>query len=65
MFKFAHILFLCHSYNMYFPFFCFFTDELSVDENYKRRSQLFDQLTEYFPEHMTQPKENLIDLITL
>lgn len=49
---------------IYFSFVVF-SDDLSVDENYKRRSQLFDQLTEFFPEHMTQPKENLIDLIVL
>ncbi|KAF8793796.1 Muskelin like protein [Argiope bruennichi] len=40
-------------------------DELSVDETFKRRSQLFDQLTEFFPDDMTQPKNNLIDLISL
>ncbi|XP_069162994.1 muskelin-like [Procambarus clarkii] len=27
------------------------------------RSQLFDQLTQFFPEHMTQPRGNLVDLI--
>ncbi|XP_042910813.1 muskelin isoform X2 [Parasteatoda tepidariorum] len=40
-------------------------DELSVDETFKRRSQLFEQLTEFFPDSMTQPKSNLIDLISL
>lgn len=27
------------------------------------RSMLFDQLTQFFPEHMTQPRGNLVDLI--
>jgi len=26
--------------------------------------QLFDTLVSFFPEHMTQPKGNLVDLIT-
>ncbi|KAG8180418.1 hypothetical protein JTE90_022767 [Oedothorax gibbosus] len=38
---------------------------LSVDETFRRRSQLFEQLTSFFPEHMTQPKANLVDLMTL
>ncbi|XP_054707459.1 muskelin-like isoform X2 [Uloborus diversus] len=40
-------------------------DELSVDETYNHRSQLFDQLIDFFPDHMTQPKDNLLDLICL
>lgn len=40
-------------------------DSLSVDEDYENRSQLFEQLSEYFPDHMTQPKGNLVDLISL
>nr|CAD7572282.1 unnamed protein product [Timema californicum] len=39
----------------------------SVDESgcHHRRSQLFDQLIEFFPSFMSQPKANLIDLISL
>ncbi|KFM80694.1 Muskelin, partial [Stegodyphus mimosarum] len=33
-------------------------DDLNVDETLKRRNQLFDQLTQFFPDHMTQPKDN-------
>lgn len=38
------------------------TDE---DELILRRSQLFDKLARYFPESMTQPKINLVDLLPL
>lgn len=38
------------------------TDE---DELILRRSQLFDKLARYFPEHMTQPKISLVDLLPL
>ncbi|GIZ04438.1 muskelin [Caerostris extrusa] len=40
-------------------------NELSVDKTFRGRSQLFDQLTGFFPDHMTQPKNNLIDLIPM
>ncbi|XP_061418708.1 muskelin isoform X2 [Lethenteron reissneri] len=36
-----------------------------VDETYARRSQLFDTLVNFFPENMTPPKGNLVDLISL
>ncbi|KAK7873640.1 hypothetical protein R5R35_009328 [Gryllus longicercus] len=39
-------------------------DEFDVDCHH-RRSQLYDQLITFFPESMTQPKGNLIDLISL
>lgn len=37
----------------------------SADLGWKHtsRSLLFDQLTQFFPEHMTQPRGNLVDLI--
>ena len=34
-----------------------------TDEQIFKRSQLFDTLAHYFPEHMTQPKVNLVDLL--
>nr|CAD7442984.1 unnamed protein product [Timema bartmani] len=39
----------------------------NIDESgcHHRRSQLFDQLIEFFPSFMSQPKANLIDLISL
>ncbi|KAL4226060.1 Muskelin 1 [Mactra antiquata] len=33
--------------------------------HYDRRTELFDLLVEFFPENMTQPKGNLVDLIPL
>ena len=36
-----------------------------MSENFQRRTELFDLLVNYFPDHMTQPKENLLDLIPL
>lgn len=36
-----------------------------TDPNFALRTQLFDQLVEFFPDSMTQPKENLVDLIPL
>ncbi|XP_067122078.1 muskelin [Centruroides vittatus] len=39
-------------------------EDLEVDEKHEIRTQLFDRLVEFFPEHMTQPKENLMDLIS-
>ncbi|CAH1783153.1 unnamed protein product, partial [Owenia fusiformis] len=39
--------------------------ETDVNLNYKSRSKLFDSLVSFFPDHMTQPQGNLIDLITL
>lgn len=35
------------------------------DEIHIRRTSLFDSLVQYFPEEMTQPRGNLIDLIKL
>lgn len=36
-----------------------------VSQQYLKRTELFDQLVEFFPENMTQPKGNLVDLIPL
>lgn len=33
-------------------------------DGFTGRTQLFDTLVSFFPEHMTQPKGNLVDLIT-
>jgi len=30
-----------------------------------KRSQLYDKLVRFFPQHMTQPRMNLVDLIPL
>ena len=32
---------------------------------FAQRTKLFDELVEFFPSSMTQPKENLVDLIPL
>ncbi|CAB4006393.1 muskelin isoform X2 [Paramuricea clavata] len=37
----------------------------SNDQVFVGRSQLFDQLVTYFPDNMTQPKENLADIIKI
>ncbi|XP_076804346.1 muskelin-like isoform X1 [Clavelina lepadiformis] len=37
----------------------------NADDAYVERTELFDQLVKYFPEDMTQPSENLLDLIVL
>ncbi|XP_027058035.1 muskelin-like [Pocillopora damicornis] len=41
-------------------------DSLSppLNDGFAGRTQLFDTLVSFFPEHMTQPKGNLVDLIT-
>ncbi|KAB0344255.1 hypothetical protein FD754_021181, partial [Muntiacus muntjak] len=36
-----------------------------VDHTYAQRTQLFDTLVNFFPDSMTPPKGNLVDLITL
>uniref|UniRef100_A0A3P8ZJ68 Muskelin 1, intracellular mediator containing kelch motifs n=1 Tax=Esox lucius TaxID=8010 RepID=A0A3P8ZJ68_ESOLU len=36
-----------------------------VDQTYAQRTQLFDTLVNFFPDCMTPPKGNLVDLITL
>nr|XP_019955452.1 PREDICTED: muskelin isoform X2 [Paralichthys olivaceus] len=36
-----------------------------VDQTYAQRTQLFDMLVNFFPDSMTPPKGNLVDLITL
>lgn len=38
--------------------------EGSQSDTFKARLALFDSLVEFFPESMTQPRENLMDLIT-
>ncbi|ESP01147.1 hypothetical protein LOTGIDRAFT_225475 [Lottia gigantea] len=40
-------------------------DDGDYDEKFERRTSLFDMLVNYFPDHMTQPKGNLVDLIPL
>jgi len=35
------------------------------DEMVFKRSQIFDNLVRYFPQAMTQPKINLVDLLPL
>ncbi|KAL8596859.1 hypothetical protein ACOMHN_060667 [Nucella lapillus] len=37
--------------------------EGEAPENYSQRTELFDKLVMFFPENMTQPKGNLIDMI--
>ncbi|XP_060569193.1 muskelin-like [Ruditapes philippinarum] len=39
--------------------------ESNTSESYHKRTELFDLLVEFFPENMTQPKGNLVDLIPL
>ncbi|CAI9718917.1 muskelin-like isoform X1 [Octopus vulgaris] len=39
--------------------------DVEVSKHFHSRTRLFDLLVNYFPENMTQPKGNLIDLITL
>ncbi|XP_076052997.1 muskelin 1 [Oratosquilla oratoria] len=34
-----------------------------LDSRHEGRTRLFDQLTSFFPEHMTQPRGNLVDLV--
>jgi len=36
-----------------------------VNEHFVGRTQLFDTLVNFFPDGMSQPKNNLIDLVTL
>lgn len=36
-----------------------------ADEYFTARTKLFDDLVKYFPDDMTQPKGNVIDLISL
>lgn len=36
-----------------------------VDEDWRHRMELFDLLVAYYPEYMTQPKQNLVDLVAL
>lgn len=36
-----------------------------IDQTYAQRTQLFDTLVNFFPDSMTPPKGNLVDLITL
>ncbi|KAG8227239.1 hypothetical protein J437_LFUL003970 [Ladona fulva] len=38
---------------------------LATNDCLMRRSQLFDRIVEFFPESMTQPRSNLIDLVPL
>ncbi|CAG2105822.1 unnamed protein product [Medioppia subpectinata] len=41
------------------------TVAVEPDLNYKNRTKVFDTIVEYFPEHMTQPKANLVDLVLI
>ena len=36
---------------------------LDVDDDWRHRTELFDLLVAFYPENMTQPKQNLVDLI--
>jgi len=36
-----------------------------VDDDWRHRMELFDLLVAYYPEYMTQPKQNLVDLVAL
>ena len=40
-------------------------DDSKEEDQILKRSQLFDKLIRYFPEDMTQPKINLVDLLPL
>ncbi|XP_067684074.1 muskelin-like isoform X1 [Haliotis asinina] len=40
-------------------------EDTDVSEHFQSRTDLFDLLVNYFPDHMTQPKGNLVDLIPL
>lgn len=46
---------------------CLFLDSILMDTSghHTARTELFDQLVAFFPEHMSQPKGNLVDLIPL
>ncbi len=37
--------------------------EFNADLNYMNRTKVFDAIVEFFPEDMTQPKGNLVDLV--
>ena len=36
-----------------------------IDLNFRKRTNLFNKLVAFFPDSMTQPKENLVDLVPL
>ena len=38
---------------------------LDVDDDWRHRTELFDLLVAFYPERMTQPKDNLVDLVVL
>lgn len=43
-----------------------FDDSITVmSDHYQSRTNLFDELVAFFPDNMTQPKENLVDLIPI
>jgi len=46
---------------------CFSISETIADmsDHYQGRTNLFDQLVAFFPDNMTQPKGNLVDLIPI
>lgn len=37
----------------------------TVDERYKKRIQVYQTLVSFFPDELTEPKANLIDLIQI
>ena len=43
---------------------CYILDDPSTAQ-FQQRTRLFDTLVSFFPDEMTQPKGNLVDLITL
>lgn len=36
-----------------------------MSDHYQSRTNLFDELVAFFPDDMTQPKENLVDMIPI
>lgn len=47
-------------------FFFFLLETFAhMSKHYQSRTELFDQLVSFFPDNMTQPKGNLVDLIPL
>ena len=46
-------------------FFFFPVSDSDSTECYHKRTELFDLLVEFFPDNMTQPKGNLVDLIPI
>lgn len=56
---------LSFKHNGWISLYLSFTGFSDVDHTYAQRTQLFDTLVNFFPDSMTPPKGNLVDLITL